>query len=70
MQKQWIVENDPSRDPAKRLRDKQQAGLVAAIAIRHLGLRFDDPTLSALPRSFRDLGERWTDVKERGVAEW
>lgn len=59
LQKQWIVENDPTGDPAKRIRDERQARLAALIATRHLGLRFDDPALSAMPRSFLDLTERW-----------
>ena len=48
-QKQWIVENDSTCDPAKRTRDEKQARLAAFIATRHLGLRFDDPALSDMP---------------------
>lgn len=59
LQKQWIVENDPTRDPAKRSRDEKQAKLVARAAIRHLGMKFDDAVLSGLPRSFRDLPARF-----------
>jgi hypothetical protein len=70
LQKQWIVENDPTRDPAKRIRDEQQAKLVAMIAIRHLGLKFDDTALSGLPKSFRDLSDRWDGVADGGAAEW
>lgn len=70
LQKQWIVENDLTRDPAKRVRDKAQAKIVATIAIQHLGLRFDDPALSALPKSFRDLSERWRDSSEEQFHEW
>ena len=59
LQKQWIVENDLSRDPLKRIRDEQQARIAAIIATRHLGLSFDDQALSALPKSFVDLSDRW-----------
>ncbi|ABA81598.1 hypothetical protein GQF56_21365 [Rhodobacter sphaeroides] len=58
LQKQWILENDPTRDPAKRRRDGEQARLVAKLAVRHLGLSFNDSALSALPRSFLDLADR------------
>ena len=70
LQKQWIVENDPTRDPAKRIRDERQARLVALIAARHLGLRFDDPALSAMPRSFRDLTDRWKDEEDAESTQW
>ena len=70
MQKQWIVENNPTQDPAKRIRDEKQAQIVATIAARHLGLSFDDPALSALPRSFRDLSERWADASPDALSEW
>lgn len=59
LQKQWIVENDPGRDPAKRQRDRLQAQIVATIATRHLGLSFDDHALSGLPASFRGLASRF-----------
>jgi hypothetical protein len=55
LQKLWIVENDVTRAPDKRLRDREQANLVATIAVNHLGMSFDDPVLSGLPSSFRDL---------------
>jgi hypothetical protein len=55
LQKLWIARNDPTRDPTKRRRDEEQAHLVARIAVRHLGLRFDDGAPSALPLSFRTL---------------
>lgn len=70
LQKQWIIENDPTRDPAKRTRDEAQARLVATIATNHLGLSFDDPALSALPRSFRDLADRWSQPPEESSADW
>ena len=70
LQKQWIFENDPTRDPAKRIRDEKQARLAAFIATRHLGLRFDDPALSAMPRSFRDLTERWKDEEDTESSKW
>ncbi len=71
LQKQWIVENDSTRDPLKRVRDAEQARLAAAIATGHLGLSFDDPALSGLPGSFRDLSVRWTDVPpEEEPADW
>lgn len=70
LQKQWIVENDTSRDPAKRSRDVQQAQLVATIATKHLGLSFDDPALSGLPKSFRDLADRFTTQDDVGPMEW
>ena len=64
LQKQWIVDHDSSRDPAKRARDDRQAKLVATIATRYLGLRFDDPDLSGLPRAVRDLAARFDTVGE------
>lgn len=70
LQKQWIVENDRTRDPAKRVRDEKQAKIVAAIATRHLGLSFDDPALSGLPKSFRDLSDRWADVLQSDSQDW
>lgn len=70
MQKQWIAENDPTREPAKRIRDEKQAQIVATIAARHLGLSFDDPALSALPKSFRALSERWVDTSPNALSEW
>ncbi|MYH56700.1 MAG: hypothetical protein F4145_01495 [Boseongicola sp. SB0675_bin_26] len=70
LQKQWIVENDPTRDPAKRVRDEQQAELVARIATGHLGLRFDDVVLSGLPRAFRDLATKLTENGDETPAEW
>lgn len=70
LQKQWIVENDPTRDPAKRIRDEQQALVVARIATRHLGLLFDDTALSGLPKSFRALADRLEVGGEDTAAEW
>lgn len=69
LQKLWIARNDPTRDPAKRGRDEDQAHLVAQIATRHLGLPFTDTALSALPGSFRDLvGQLTVDGTE--AVEW
>ena len=70
LQKQWIVENDPTRDPAKRVRDEQQAKLVARIVTRHLGLKFEDSVLSGLPRAFRDLAPKLADSEDIIPAEW
>lgn len=70
LQKQWIVKNDPSRDPAKRVRDAQQAKLIASIATKHLGLSFDDPVLSGLPKSFRDLGDILLTTDDEDIAKW
>ena len=69
LQKQWIVENDSTRDPLKRTRDAEQARIAAMIVTRHLGLSFDDPALSALPGSFRDLSDRWTDVPSEDLTD-
>ena len=69
LQKQWFVENGPTRDPPKRTRDAEQARIAAMIVTRHLGLSFDDPALSGLPRSFRDLSDRWTDVPSEDVTD-
>ena len=55
LQKLWIARNDPTRDPAKRRPDEEQAHLVARIAVRHLGLSSGNGALSALPLSFRTL---------------
>ena len=70
LQKQWIFKNDPTRDPAKRSRDENQARLAAIIATGHLGLRFDDPALSAMPRSFRDLAQTWNDEEDADSPQW
>ena len=70
LQKQWIAENDPTRDPAKRVRDEQQAKLVARIVTRHLGLKFEDSVLSGLPRAFRDLAAKLADSEDETPAEW
>lgn len=70
LQKLWIVEHDPSRDPGKRLRDEQQAKAVVTIATRHHGLQFDDPALSGLPSSFRDLADKLITDDTDGPAEW
>ena len=70
LQKQRIVENDPTRDPAERVRDEQQANLVARIVTRHLGLKFDDSVLSGLPRAFRDLAAKLTGSGSETPAEW
>ena len=44
--------------------------LVAMIVTRHLGLSFDDPALSGLPASFRDLSDRWNDVPSEDLTDW
>lgn len=69
LQKQWIVDNDPSRDPAKRQRDAQQAQLMARIALHHLGLDFADHALSGLPRSMRDLAGKF-DISPPAPPQW
>ena len=69
LQKQWIVENDSTRDPLRRTRDAEQARTAAMIVTRHLGLSFDDPALSGLPGSFRDLSDRWTGVPSEDLTE-
>ncbi len=69
LQKQWIVENDATRDPLKRTRDVEQARIAAMIVTRHLGLSFDDPALSGLPGSFRELSDRWTDVPSEDLTD-
>jgi len=70
LQKLWIVENDPRRDPAKRIRDEQQAKLVARIATRHLGLRFEGTAPSGLPDRFRELADRLDADGDDPPAEW
>ncbi|WP_373237416.1 nucleotidyltransferase family protein [Cohaesibacter celericrescens] len=70
LQKLWITENDPSRDPARRFRDGQQARLVAQIATKHLGLSFDDTVLSGLPMSFRRLSEKLKTVEQDEFHAW
>ena len=70
LQKQWIVENDLTRDPAKRFRDEQQARLVAQIASKYLGLDFDDSALSGLPKSFRDLSTKLLGVVKDETPKW
>ena len=69
LQKQWIVENDSTRDPLKRTRDAEQARITATIVTQHLGLSFDDTALSGLPGSFRDLSDRWTDVPSEDLTD-
>ena len=70
LQKQWIVENDSTCDPAKRVRDEQQANLVARIVILHLGLKFEDSVLSGLPGALRDLAAKLADSGDETPAEW
>lgn len=70
LQKQWIVENDVTRDPSKRTRDKQQAQLVATIATKHLGLSFNDTALSGLPAAFRRLSNRFDLTNDDSAPEW
>ncbi|NHM21119.1 hypothetical protein G0Q02_20835 [Epibacterium mobile] len=70
LQKQWIVENDTTRDPAKRVRDEQQAQVVATIATKRLGLNFDDTALSGLPASFRRLAGRFDLTGDDSPPEW
>lgn len=70
LQKLWIARNDPTRDPAKRRRDEEQAHLVARIAVRHLGLSFDDGALSALPLSFRTLATELDLGDAEIVSDW
>jgi hypothetical protein len=52
LHKLWIAER-PDRDPLKSSRDKAQAELVAEIAQRYLGLRFNDKELQSLPARLR-----------------
>ena len=54
LHKAWLAAL-PDRDPVKRPRDRAQALAATAIATRYLGLSFDDPALSALPRALRDV---------------
>ena len=69
LQKQWIVENDSTRDPLKRTRDAEQARIAAMIVTRHLGVSFGDPALSGLPGSFRDLPDRWTEAPSEDLTD-
>lgn len=57
-------------DPAKRRVDGKQAKQVATIATRCLGLRFDDPGLSGLPRTFRDLADKLPDDGGETSEDW
>lgn len=52
LHKAWIAGKD-DRDPVKRVRDRDQAKLVAMIATRYLGLDIDGGDLSALPEVLR-----------------
>ena len=70
MRKQWIVENDRTREPSKQVRDGQQARIAATIAVKHLGLRFDDPALPCLPKSFQAFLDRWVDAAAASPSEW
>ncbi len=70
LQKQWIVENDPTRDPLKRPRDARQAEVAAHIATRYLGLPFGDPALSGLPGAFRGFTDRWSDSLPESHTDW
>ena len=70
LQKQWIVENDPTRDPARLVRYDQQANSGARIVTRHLGLKFDDAARSDLPRAFRELAAKLADSGNESPAEW
>jgi hypothetical protein len=55
LHKSWIARR-ADRDAAKRARDRLQARIAARIAVKHLGLSFDDPALTALPRRLVDEG--------------
>ena len=57
LHKVWISER-PDRDPLKRGRDQAQAQEVARIATHYLGMKFQDPALSALPAFMRQLTNR------------
>ncbi|WP_300067669.1 nucleotidyltransferase domain-containing protein [uncultured Ruegeria sp.] len=70
LQKLWIVENDKSRAPDKRQRDAEQADLVATLAVRHLGLSFDDSALSGLPNSFRELIDKLNFEESSRSSSW
>jgi hypothetical protein len=70
LQKSWIVNHDATRDPAKRRRDAWQARVAATISTRYLGLSFDDPALSGLPKSFRDLADDLQTIEGGDAAEW
>ena len=54
LHKVWVSER-PNREPLKRARDRAQAREVARIAERYLGMKFQDPGLSALPAFMRQL---------------
>ncbi|MFP3944852.1 MAG: GSU2403 family nucleotidyltransferase fold protein, partial [Alphaproteobacteria bacterium] len=68
LHKLWLSAR-PDRDPRKRDRDFEQALAAAEIAVRHLGLSFDDRALEALPQTLRDQAPQLTqypDGKYRG----
>lgn len=48
LHKRWLSEQ-PQRDPKKRRRDEEQAYVAAAIAVKHLGLKFNSKDLTSLP---------------------
>ncbi len=74
--KLWLSRRD-DRDPLKRRRDLAQAHQIAEALIRYLpNLRFDDPTLAALPLELRQYGLELAETARRrsadldGETEW
>jgi hypothetical protein len=66
--KLWLAKRE-DRDPLKRVRDRQQAELVRAMVARHLShLRFDDPSLGAMPKALRDQIEHFSQNAAAGSA--
>jgi hypothetical protein len=54
----YFVSQEASRDPLKRRRDMAQAKAVAAVAADYLGLSFQAPELSAVPRQLVEEAPR------------
>ncbi|MBT3361587.1 MAG: hypothetical protein HN403_18340 [Rhodospirillales bacterium] len=56
LHKKWLSERI-NRSSMQRRRDEAQSLAAAYIATHYLGLKFDDPALTALPAALRDMSE-------------
>jgi hypothetical protein len=61
LHKAWVSHRE-DREPAKAVRDLDQAKAAANIATRFLKKSFDSPDLSALPNELRELAPKLIDA--------
>lgn len=71
LHKHWLGQRD-DRDPLKRIRDREQALMVTELIQTNLPhLKFDDPTLGAIPRVLREQASILTsDPGDRVEPNW